>query len=394
MKHLIHAALLSLVLFLGACSASEGGEADRSQSFVDAPEITFTEVARITEPLFGVIQTVRSTPRGEIIVGDWMTRSFSVLGPDDEFMYAFGKEGEGPGEFRYLPNLIVDPDTFYTFEQWPDRVAAWVPGQTQPARIGILGESVAGRSVIAYRDGQFVLRQIEFFRPGDAPDKERFTSVSTWRTGSEVQDSLLVVPGDEMAVVSRDGMISVRSVPFGRSNLFASDSEGRIIHVWTERPEVNVYDSSMELERTIPLDYASPEFTRHDLDDYLGDYPDMESPMRRAVTDMAPEQWPAVRQLIVDDQDRIWIGLRTPSSEPTRWLALTSEGEIVGQAELPDDLRLHVVRGNTAYGVYPEDLDVGGPVLVRMEVEDDLYVLSDLSDLSELKSRVHTRGLT
>jgi hypothetical protein len=373
MKTSLALGLLSIAIMLSACRQTQADtETADGLTWTDAPVIHFVESARITSPVFGVIRNVRSVPGGDIVVGDWSSRSFTVMDASGAVKYSFGAEGEGPGEFRYLPMLVVDADSFYTFEMWPVRLTAWPRGTRQPQRIENLESFSIGRSLVHVHEGTFVTSYMAPFMTGpleeDASD-EPTLSLGVWKPDvGSVKDSVRVFPADDVAVVRTENSVSVYSMPFGRRNLFASGQDGILAHAWSAVPEVELFTSDLELVRTIRLDYQPTPVTRADLEAFFSDSPRIDDAMRRAVTAAAPSHWPAISQLIVDDDDQLWIGLTTPRGEPTRWVVASQSGEIIGQAELPEDLQLYVVREGSAFGVYPEHLETGGPLLIRFEV--------------------------
>jgi hypothetical protein len=62
--------------------------------------------------------------------------------------------------------------------------------------------------------------------------------------------------------------------------------------------------------------------------------------------------------MVVDDQDRIWVGITGGRGEPNHWVAFDFEGAKVAQVDLPINMHLRLVRGTTAYAAEIDDDDV------------------------------------
>jgi hypothetical protein len=361
---------LSILLLLGTLTgcATSPERSGNGVSFAGAPEVTLEEVARLTEPVFGRISAVYTMPNGSIIVGDQTSNSFTVLDETGRLQYTFGREGQGPGEFSYLPSLVVAHDTLYTIQFWPDRLGAWVPGQTAPARSADLQMPFQTSGALTVHDGRFILIRYPSYGRVERSEPQSVV-IGHWdqRTGA-ARDSVLILPAPDSAVVRTERSVSMWSPPFGRQLLFASDSRGRLIHVWTGAPEVHIHDAELQFERSIVLAHPSLPFLREDLDGFFAEYPEMDPAMRRALTDIAPDTWPPVQHLMVDAEDRIWLALRTEADAPLHWVILSPGGDVIGQATVPRNIRLYAAHAGTVWGVDPENVEAGGPVLLKFRM--------------------------
>lgn len=66
-----------------------------------------------------------------------------------------------------------------------------------------------------------------------------------------------------------------------------------------------------------------------------------------------PEYWPVIRNIAVDDTDRIWISsYREPGLTGSQWWLLDIQsGQIVGTVDTEDKLSIYAVRDDRVYGV-------------------------------------------
>lgn len=104
--------LLATLLLTVSCTADESSQ-DSAASEVD---LTLQEDLRIESgdgsdenaPLLGGISMVATGLQGDIYLYDSDNGRIFVFGPDGSYLRAFGRSGEGPGEFGSLSDMTVD----------------------------------------------------------------------------------------------------------------------------------------------------------------------------------------------------------------------------------------------------------------------------------------------
>ena len=82
--------------------------------------------------------------------------------------------------------------------------------------------------------------------------------------------------------------------------------------------------------------------------------------------DGAPYVWPALTGMVVDDQDRIWVGIRRADRSTTEWAAFEADGTHRVSVDLPVDVELYAVRGDRMVGVARDELDVARVRVYRL----------------------------
>ena len=76
---------------------------------------------------FGGVSSVALGPGEEVYVADARNREVRVFGLDGSHRRTFGREGEGPGEFRSLQSLAWTGDRLLTFDPAQARIGEWSP---------------------------------------------------------------------------------------------------------------------------------------------------------------------------------------------------------------------------------------------------------------------------
>ncbi len=136
---------LTLTAALGAaCAQDYAPAADFMISYEDVPAVTNTEPppARLelvvsigpktltdagSPDEFGRVTSVALGPHEEVFVADGLNREVRVFRLDGTHLRTFGREGEGPGEFRSLNSLAWAGDRLLSFDPDLGRIGEWSP---------------------------------------------------------------------------------------------------------------------------------------------------------------------------------------------------------------------------------------------------------------------------
>jgi hypothetical protein len=132
---------------------------------------------------------------------------------------------------------------------------------------------------------------------------------------------------------------------------------------WSDSLRFDLYSVDGRHLKTVRPGFSPPRrlITREERDSVVAAIGDGFVPaaaVRRAIEEHGATTWPLVRGMVVDDQDRVWVGITGMRGEPTHWSAFDLEGRRVARADLPANAALHLVRGTTAYAVVKDGDDV------------------------------------
>jgi hypothetical protein len=187
--------------------------------------------------------------------------------------------------------------------------------------------------------------------------------------GSIQRDSVIVFAEAE-ALFLHGQVEGVTSNPFGRQPVFALGGGDRLYAAWNGELSIGVYSAAGRLIKTIrPAVAARPRpITEQDRDSVVtalaGTVPPAE--VRRAFAAIGSESWPLFRDMVVDDADRVWLGLLGRRGEPVHWTAFDQAGAPVASMDLPENVSLRVLRGRMAYGVELDEDDVPRVVIYEL----------------------------
>ena len=352
-----------LVVLTIACGDARSPGADPVVENLSAPPARERLDARLVavsdpEAAFTLILDMAVGGDGRMYVGDLQVKGITVLSPEGSLERVIGRGGGGPGEYEYVKNVHLFRDSLFVFDHGRSRLTVYGPNKKTVAYTRNLTDhsKLSPMGVQPVDQNRLLGMYREAFIVGDEADRRRWKIYRLLdRSGRMIRDSLLTVRDDESLVATTWGSISVRDHPFGTDTHVALTSENELMVGWTGEPVVRVYSLKGELIDRIPVPHRRAEVTAADLDSVRSEIPDR---YHEVLTETAPAHWPAFRQMLLDDQDRLWIGTYGQGGRATSWSVYDREGNRVAAVGFDRDIELEVVRDGRAYGIVVDSLDV------------------------------------
>ncbi|HEX2190213.1 MAG TPA: hypothetical protein VHG51_15000 [Longimicrobiaceae bacterium] len=331
-----------------------------AEEAVSEPSVEFTSITALDVD-----------SRGRIYVGDFFQPVVTVLGPDGRRLRTFGRRGSGPGEFRAIRGIQLLPgDSVLVYDPGLARVSVYAPEGAQPAYVTNLAAKRSGPAPFHLwraraNDGYLALFRPAFmFRDGVAqPAREDVVRVLEL-DGAPRGDRLLAFPSRSFLVASS----SVMPNPFGREGLVRPDSKDRLHFVWSDSLRVRTFALDGEAAGGFAHPHDPPPVTARDVRREIeGLDGEGRATFGATLRDSVPERWPAVRDLLVDESDRVWIALGGAPGDPTEWVAFTTAGAYLGSVRVPQGVAVRLVRGGRMYAEWTDDRGVPRVVVLRLD---------------------------
>ena len=289
-----------------------------------------------------------------------------------------GREGEGPGEFVGLTQLVAGPgDTILTYDFRQRRVSRFSPdGSFIDAHpLESSGENGFAFVEALLPDGRavYTLRMFGGTADGPPPEGEVRRDTIGIHVSGLPGDSVLNLgrfPGPEMVVLqsgASDGgfNITISSPAFARSTEISAGSAG----VWigdTDQFEIRRYGFDGKLDALVrrtfdPVPVDDALISRAMTEDLADADDDNEAKMiRKRWEDIPiPATLPAYEALGIDRAGNLWVQtFEIPGMPERTWSVFDGDGVWLGDVVFPDRFRPLEIGNDYVLGRFGDDLDV------------------------------------
>jgi hypothetical protein len=166
---------------------------------------------------------------------------------------------------------------------------------------------------------------------------------------------------------------AIKSFSFFSKSLFAISDDDVIYTARSEEFKVDVRNTEGTILRTISHPYTNLPVTRGELIDLyeeketsvMGD--GVEEAMI-AEADSIPDTWPALNELLVDDENRLWVSTIVEDFDVYEWWILEESGELITTFKWPRDETIEVIKNGKMY-TRETDEGTGLQQVVRYRIE-------------------------
>lgn len=384
--HLRFAAVAALVaLAVAGCRRPASDEPDRA-TLEALPRWSLEPVAAI-DGEFGRIVGLAVDSHGRIYVADGMRQRIDIFFAGGESLGTLGRRGSGPGEFTGLRDIAIGhADTLYALDVQSQRVTAFAidgePRLAETVPVARAGSRANYRIFAPSAGGLLVLYAV----PATDETAEAARPMTLRHlSGSALRDSrdVLQLPEKEF-LVSRDPSFgfAVGEMPYGREPFVRLGPDDMVHFVWSDALEVQRYAIDGAESEGFRVSLAPGRVDDADVQALIDSFEtDAFSQISRALMQRAhaegrlPRTRPALKNLLLDEQGRIWANLVTPDDvvlntpagmvyrgrrpdTASRWLVFDAVGNPTAKIDLSTGMALSIVRGDEAWGVATDDLGV------------------------------------
>lgn len=311
---------------------------------------------------FGSVRSVVADGDGNLYVADGQAREIRVFAPDGRHLRSFGREGAGPGEFRNLVSLAWAGDLLAANDPANARIQLFT-GDGEVREKWSASATTGPPQVLRLRPAGVE----EFYALVPVPRGERLESGFVRHTRAGAADTLLAPSppaGVQRGMVCRhsDGWLRSFSFPSRPQLVYTFAPATRVASGWTESYAVSLLDAAGDTasvmswaRQPLPLDDAKWE-------EETEPYREMRERSPGATCEPSAPERPAhrsaFRELLFDDEGRLWVESSTESG--FAWDVFSTAGEWIGTLHLPerDERVTPYVRNGVVYQVELGEMDV------------------------------------
>jgi len=319
---------------------------------------TYEEVCRLEQDeareetiLYQAYQYLRG-PNGRYYVSDNGNGRIAVFGEQGEYLFCFGREGDGPGEFRYGSLQTIDDECVCVYDQMNRRATRFGLDGTFLDYVTLSSGDFNIRNLYPLPDGRHLTVNYE----NDYSDQNhRRSRYCCQLIAAETGDTLATVNSDwnDMGRMVRVGNIGFTSAPTFTARSYLTYKHGLGILCYdSSRPEMSWYALDGSVSRIMRLDWEPVPVTDEDRAGYRRMYENRRDTSER--DDMRDlydaqlkrlefnEYFPLWSGISIDDSGFLWLGrpLRYIDWEPEQtrtysYRILSPDGEYLGDTTRP-----------------------------------------------------------
>jgi len=309
---------------------------------------------------------------GRIFVADGQARTIYVFDAKGSVLDSIGREGEGPGEFRYLAGIELLPgDTLVTWDGWANRVQRFT-GNGDFIDAVVFNDGMQDRAHRTADGTIFSVGRMPQVMKGSPTDftVDRDTLALLHRLPTGQIDTVEIAPGRERVqriLRMSNGSLATTMLdrPFGRDFLWAGTADGlwfghndvfRIRHVDSMgRPDREIRGSPL----SEPVSRTDATAWKAALEANAKTDRGRELIEKQFDPAVLPATRPAFTRLVAGESGELWVrAFEWDGTQAGRWLVFSKTGEYVGQVETPPGLRLEAVTRDRILGVARDQFDV------------------------------------
>jgi len=289
------------------------------------PDETFSEVSYLVVD-----------GEGNIFGLDIKEQKIKVFDKNGEFLQAFGKQGQGPGEFGLAAGIQLTNDNLLMVEDNATRRLVLFKPTGEYVRNISMADKLGLVSLLLDAQGNFLGREIVFSENNDKMffvAKKFDENLKPLFTFDKIEAP---IPGPN---TKTNYMEMMSFYQFGPA--------GNIYYGRNKNYDIKIYSPEGKHIRTIEKEYDRTKLTQEDIDEMYAGTPD-KSYMERFEF---PEYYPPYQSFRLDEQGRLFVRTFTKGKAKDEYVVdvFDAEGHFIAQFITKSDLKL--IKKNKAYGV-------------------------------------------
>lgn len=336
------------------------------------PEQSFGDTEQV---LIGSLTDFEVDDQGRVYLADGEQLTVFVYNEEGEILSQLGRQGRGPGEFQSIEGLQMAGNRLYIDDNSLDRTSIYSTvslGHVGTVDLAYSQEDVEelGRYNRAYLENYLVRNSgglLLKFVSYDMSQKEKYDEYSEtdhyYHLSAEGElDSLewAELPSETGALLPIGPRIMGFNVAFYGRHLRRLSGDDRLFTATPPHFLVKVYDEEGTYRRAFYYPFDAVPVTKDNAQQAgIPEYALQSMPH----LDM-PETWPAIDDMVIDDQNRLWIATIVEDFDVYEWWVTDDEGQLLAQFRWPRNRTVEVVQNGKLYAL-EENPETGIREVVR-----------------------------
>lgn len=343
------------------------------------PDITYSDTSKL---LMGpIIKDLAVTSKGFVCILDFAQKKVHIFNSSGKYIESIGQEGRGPGEFLYITSVEVRNNEIHVLDLLQSKISIFSLKKFKHERdinISIKDSKPdwllrAQRNGLNYRPNNFFILTngyylIVFSDTGVANSSNLFQrtyefSLFNTEKNKYIHHNVLSAKWTGQVLINEVENSVWFNVPYKRSTQY-DYANGLIVSNWTENYSFKFYDKEGKYKRAYYYPSKPIELKEEDVVSYYKNASDETIDAIR--NDTLPDNWPAVRSVVLDNKHRLWVSTFTNNIKQCEWSVFAKSGKLLAKFHWPIHMKLFKVKNNYAYAL--KRLNNGLPRVMRYKV--------------------------
>lgn len=346
--------------------------------FGDTDDVTIGMVERMnTFAQNRIYKRIAADEHGRVFIADIQQMKIHVFDSDGIWLQSLGRQGSGPGEFHYVSEINIVSDQLYAIDAHQRIVNVFsLDSLTLSHSISLIPQNKSQFEELSNRFPDYYLIR------SDGSVLTGFFTPPFLTENPQSPDSLLFYDMDQSGkiqpgrILSQQGFIYYTGTGEHQNSIFSFNFSPRSLrvlsgddHIFTNLSDeflIKVYNPDGDYIRAIYYPFDKIEINRTDVINR-----ENRGELYRQVIRQndLPGTHAVIRNMLMDDENRLWISTFTDSEDTDNWWVLNKEGEMLGRFSLSTDKWIREIKNNRVYTI-ENNFDSGEFEIVRYRVEN------------------------
>lgn len=352
-----------------------GGDVDSSMNWFDSLDG------------LGWLAGLEVDDRGRVYIGDYSGLEIHAFQPDGTHIKSVGERGRGPGELRSISEIrivsgqlnIFDPLRFrlhsYSLESLELESEKNVYINRVSETIEELGYRQMHHTTQLRPDGIFLAGFMKHLRDARV-DRETYNLDEDRPIRYFLKNSEGELLSDNSFRVNDAGVIfadvegrhisNMFPLPFLGNSLISISADNYTYTSLSREFLIKSYDPDGNYVRALYFPFENKILKREEL---LKKYErGNETTQNLLLHAELPEYWPALNDLLVDDEDRLWVSTNVEDLDIVEWWVIKETGEVIATFKWPRNYSIEKIKNGYVYALETDE-ETGLQQVVRYAIE-------------------------
>jgi hypothetical protein len=335
------------------------------------------------EALIGNMGDMAVDNLGRVFIADLQKMVIDVFEPGGRFIAQLGREGKGPSEFSYIKDLQIRKDRLYVYDPNQQKVSVFTLNTLAGDKSIFLARN-RGKYQALHRAYPWIHKiyvrnnstyLAEFISDSSKPNKKwhNFETKGLFylldNTGKIVSKKLIDfidATRTQFAWPNSEALLGLQLKPFFGNALTVLSSDNSIYWAGPDYLLIKIYSPDGAYQHAFYYPHKKIPLTQ-------------ESAIEAGVRDLyirnmksmdLPRTWPVLKDMKIDDQDRLWIATTVKDMHVYEWWVLENTGELLTKFTWPRKEPIEEIKNGYMYTRETEE-ETGLQQIVRYRFEMD-----------------------